>query len=330
MNLFDIFKKKSKEENFQLPDNFEISFDDVREYIFMTTSKTYTDSLELEREVDLIDSEISRYKNTLKYKILSTKLRELDFKGINVKQVPYVDNDIDIILGLKGNSFQKNLYSPSLGVSLQYKLMEKEGGELPIGSFLHTFIPFFMNFTKIVYKKGKNLELYYELCYLKNENDNSNEEITYLCGIKDKNVKNLNEYFKLEDGEKKIDYKILYKDSCKKIIIQNLKLSSLEFNIIENIISKNNDFESILGELYKNFYSNISFVSKIGDKFIILGNDIDNTIYTTFPYEEWTNGLKDIDNRNKAKIMRCNVDIQENNNNHKEDISEQKILKYKK
>ena len=292
MSLFNVFKKRKKDiEKFILPDFFEITEDDIKEYMFMTTSKSYTSPLELEKNVYMIDKEIKKYKETEKYKILSTELKYFEFKKICVKHVSYIENDIDTILGFKNNNFQRSLYMPSLGISTQFSLF-KEDNDIPFGNYIWTFVSSFIEPISIRYEKDKKLELDCKSHYLMEENDNSNQEVTNLGSIKKRNVKSLMDYCKQEDKERKSDYNILSSISNAKIIIQNLYLKNSELIEMENLIKNCNSFEDLVDKLYEKYNLRICTISKINDIYIIKGNDSENIIYTTLPYDEWTNGLK--------------------------------------
>ena len=98
-------------------------------------------------------------------------------------------------------------------------------------------------------------------------------------------------------------YSILPSISDTKIIVQNLDLKSNELIEIENLIKKYNNFEDLVDRLYERYNLRICSISKINDIYIIKGNDIENIIYTTLPYNEWTKGLKAC-NQIKEKNMK--------------------------
>ena len=147
--LSKFFRKKEKENenikeiksgDFEIPDSFELSAEDVREFVFMNAKTRNASPQELAENGEEIDREIAEYMQSLKAKILSRNLCDFGLKAIHVKKPPYVNGSIDTSLGLKENEKVIELremnrchFNPSQGVAIQVVLdMDK----IPLGYYL--------------------------------------------------------------------------------------------------------------------------------------------------------------------------------------------------
>ena len=159
MNIFEkIFGKKTKEiepeKKFILPDSFEITMQDINYYHFMETGKTYTSPEELKRDGKEIDRKIEEYKNTDIYKILSTNLNELDYKEIIINKPSYSIGNINLTLGIKGDSYTRCIFNPSIGLSIVTKI--NNSSKLTLYDFIK-FSPYFLTSSKVAYEKDKKV-----------------------------------------------------------------------------------------------------------------------------------------------------------------------------
>ena len=158
MNIWDIFKKNKTETNhdseilaqnnkmteFSIPDYFEITSTDIKEFqLFRRTFNIKGDDKELR------DKDYEKYQKTKEFYILSTIIKTLDFPAISVLNSP--DSDFDITLGLKSNPLYRNNLNPSLGLAL----MMSNSYESDLATFLIITAPGIMRIPKLVYKKGK-------------------------------------------------------------------------------------------------------------------------------------------------------------------------------
>ena len=291
LNLKKPESKKQKEEEFVLPDYFEITSKDIDEYIYMTTSLAKTSPEELRRDGKKIYAEIEKYMKTQKYKILSSKFSELDFPAITVKKPPYIIANVDLTLGLEHIPFKRFVFNPSEGLAV-FPVLNK-GSNNTIGDFLILQAPGILNFTQMVYRKGKNLEFSYKLSILRGEYDNENEEISFTSCVEDRGVKTVAEYTYLEkQREFTLDF---LNDQGMKVIIQDLDISEEELQMIYNYYQNlgNTDFTEMSIKLNELLQNRIAFISIMNGTLVIKGTEKNNgKIQTSLKEEELTEGMK--------------------------------------
>ena len=343
MSIFDWFNKKKvkqkKESNeseervattdtFKIPDYFEISEKDSKEYHFYSHSKAETSPKELEMDGEKINREINQYMQSQQGRILSSKLDELDIVAIHVKNIPNKDEYVDTVLDLKQKNNWVDLFvNTSRGIAIQMSLVKHEG--MPLGMFFELFVTTFMNFRKIKYKKRKELEIEYKNSILRGEYETKNEEITFLSGIKKREVECVVDYIKDEKkeiDEQSRDYKLsLYSTLFKRdseiingIIVKNLKLNNSGTELIELDSlaregideEKEDSFGNFAYELYNKYNKRITFVSKVNGTIMIIGIDKDEKcIYTTLPENKLTKELKELKDNSREQIADSSSDL---------------------
>ena len=306
MNLHNLFFKPKKEEPKQkinneitIPDYFEITEQDIKLYFYMLTSKSRTSPEELRRYGDMIDREIAEYKQTEIYKMLSQKMSDLGIQAYSIKMSPYNDSNLDLILGLEGDPFERYTYNPSEGLGVVETFIKENN--LTLGEYLNLTVPQILNIKGVNFRKGKGLEFLYKLSYLRGENMNKNEEITFLKNIEYREANSIHEYVSKEKP-KEYRAKMIYGlDS--KIIIQNLDLDEQGLAILNNFYNnlKNGNFLNLSFQLFEKFNKKIANIILMYDILIIKGNNRNfNTIYTTLNIEELSPVMKKIleDNKN--------------------------------
>lgn len=320
MWILDLFKKEkgnSKIENkekvkitdtFKIPEDFEISEQDIKVYQFYRHSKAETSPKELEMDGEKINREINQYMQSQQGRILSSKLDELDIEAIHVKNIPNNDEYVDTVLDLKQKKNWVSLFvNTSRGVAIQMSLSKDK--EVPLGIFFETLVSIFINFRKIKYKKGRELKI-----EEKNPIETKNEEITFLSGIKKREVGCVADYIqdeKKEIDKQRVDYKLslyptLFKGDSEIIngvIVKNLKLnnSGTELLEIDSLAregideAKEDSFENFAFELYNKYNKRITFVSKVNGTIMIVGNDKDERcIYTSIAENKITKELQEL------------------------------------
>ncbi|MBR5662521.1 MAG: hypothetical protein IKX00_02575 [Bacilli bacterium] len=304
MNIFEkIFGKKTKEiepeKKFILPDNFEITMQDINYYHFMETGKTYTSPEELKRDGKEIDRKIEEYKKTDIYKILSTNLNDLDFKEIIINKPSYSIGNINLTLGIKGDSYTRCIFNPSIGLSIVTKI--NNSSKLTLYDFIK-FSPYFLTSSKVAYEKGKKIEFFNKVNGLSEESDNNNKEVTFTNNVEKRDVDNVYQYFALDQKQ---DYSIKYLDDySSKILAFNLTMTDYELSIIKTF-SENvnfNNFDELSNLLKETLNNKILFISMMYGVIVIKGIDKDeNVIYTSLSKDELTDELKELPEEKERK-----------------------------
>ena len=303
MNIWDIFKKNKTETNhdseilaqnnkmteFSIPDYFEITSTDIKEFqLFRRTFNIKGDDKELR------DKDYEKYQKTKEFYILSTIIKTLDFPAISIINSP--DSDFDITLGLKSNPLYRNNLNPSLGLVL----MMSNSYESDLATFLIITAPGIMRIPKLVYKKGKCLEFHYTNNI--KETKNINKEIAFLSNYKNKYNKS---YIDSLAAEKPKDYEIqLIKDLESKIIIQDLNINEQDISILNNFYFElqSNSFDDLSLSLYHSLNERISFISIKNGYLIIKGNDQEEkTIYTTLQEDELSEEMHNLLSKSKIR-----------------------------
>jgi len=294
MSIFDLlFPKKGKtiikEEKFILPEYFEITDKDINYYNFMLTGKTYTSKKELEENEEMIDRDIEEYKSTQMYKILSTNINELDIKAISVSNLSYQDFNLDTTLGINDEIYNRYFLNPSKGLAFQKKMIEKKNETLPLGIYLKSYSPSFLTPSKVIYRKGKDLEF-----VNKSKDEIINKETTFLSNVEERNAYTITEYIL---QEKIMNYEVKLIEGDSRLFIENLMLNNEQQILLDNFCHKIklNDFIDLSILLNKQFNNRISFISKVNDILIIKGNNQEeNIIYTTLKKEELSATMKQL------------------------------------
>ena len=291
MKFLDIlFNRKDKEEVFTIPDYFEITTRDMQDYAFLTRSKSFASKKELEEDGGWIDKEIALYKQTEKYKILASKINDLDFVAFSVKNSPYNKGSIDLTLGIDNNAFLRYTFNPSEGLGVIKYL--NRNNDFSVGEFIRVLAPLIMNVEKVVYRKGKTLEFTAQLSIIRGEHDNDNEEITFLSSIKERPANAMVEYLQ---GEEEKEYDIsLIGDRDEKVVIQNLSLTNEELNSLYDFYNqiKTNGLNLLM--LPNSILIRLAFIGIINNTLVIKGNDNEDVIFTTLNEDELTDGMKSI------------------------------------
>ena len=196
-------------------------------------------------------------------------------------------------MGIENNAFKRLLFNPSEGLALLTKMNQKN--DITLGDYLTLITPAIMSYSEVIYIKGKVLKFVYKLSFLRGENDNNNDELTFVSNVDDKGANNISEYIARCD---KNDYQLkLVSDPSSKIVIQNLKVDDEVLQKISIFYSKLQlgSFSELSIFLEQNFQNQITFIGMMNGVLVVKGNDeTERCIYTSLTKEELTDGMKEI------------------------------------
>ena len=164
-----------------------------------------------------------------------------------------------------------------------------------IADFLILQAPGVLDFTKLVYRKGKNLEFTYKLSFLRREKENENEEVYFPACVEDRGVKTVAEYTYLEkQREFTLDF---INNQEMKVVIEDLDVTEEELQILQDYYQNlgNTDFTEMSTKLNELLKNRIAFISIMNGILVIKGTEKNNgKIQTSLPEEELSEGMKNL------------------------------------